>query len=89
MINDVVYAELAVRYDRIESLEAFVDQAALEMAPMPCSAACSHARHRSVSQLLSVADLDYAGFVNVLAGARTEMAGQERPMPTTLRPLSD
>ncbi|MDK4734721.1 type II toxin-antitoxin system VapC family toxin [Rhizobium sp. CNPSo 3490] len=40
LINDVVYAELAVRYDRIEALEAFVEQAALEMTPMPRSALC-------------------------------------------------
>lgn len=38
LINDVVCAELAVRYDRIEALEAFVEQAALEMTPMPRSA---------------------------------------------------
>ncbi|MBX5176169.1 type II toxin-antitoxin system VapC family toxin [Rhizobium lentis] len=38
LINDVVYAELAVRYDRIEALEAFVEQAALEMTQMPRSA---------------------------------------------------
>ncbi|ARO33924.1 toxin/antitoxin system PilT domain-containing protein (plasmid) [Rhizobium sp. NXC14] len=38
LINDVVYAELAVRYDRIEALEAFVEQAVLEMTPMPRSA---------------------------------------------------
>ncbi|MEO5326402.1 type II toxin-antitoxin system VapC family toxin [Mesorhizobium sp. CC13] len=35
LINDVVYAELAVRYARIEDLEAFVDQAGLEIVPMP------------------------------------------------------
>ncbi|MBX4909931.1 MULTISPECIES: type II toxin-antitoxin system VapC family toxin [Rhizobium] len=35
LINDVVFAELAVRYERIEDLEAFVEQAALEMIPMP------------------------------------------------------
>ncbi|ANK88787.1 hypothetical protein AMJ97_PD00169 (plasmid) [Rhizobium sp. N1314] len=32
LIND---AELAVRYESIEALEAFVEQAALEMVPMP------------------------------------------------------
>jgi predicted nucleic acid-binding protein len=37
-INDVVYAELAVRYDRIEDLDAFLDEAGLEMAPMPRAA---------------------------------------------------
>ncbi len=35
LINDVVYAELAVRYDRIEDLEAFCDEAGLETAAMP------------------------------------------------------
>jgi predicted nucleic acid-binding protein len=35
LINDVVYAELAVRYDRIEHLNAFVEQADLEVASMP------------------------------------------------------
>lgn len=35
LINDVVYAELAVRYDRVEALESFLDQAGLEMAPIP------------------------------------------------------
>lgn len=29
-INDVVYAELSVRYERIEELDAFVDQAGLK-----------------------------------------------------------
>ncbi|RVC30383.1 PIN domain-containing protein, partial [Mesorhizobium sp. M7A.F.Ca.CA.004.04.2.1] len=33
-----VYAELAVRYIRIEDLEAFLDAAGLEMAPMPRAA---------------------------------------------------
>ncbi|RUW83336.1 type II toxin-antitoxin system VapC family toxin [Mesorhizobium sp. M1E.F.Ca.ET.063.01.1.1] len=35
LINDSVYAELAVRYERIEDLEAFVVEAGLEIAPMP------------------------------------------------------
>jgi predicted nucleic acid-binding protein len=35
LINDAVYAELAVRYDRIEDLEAFIDEAGLQIAPMP------------------------------------------------------
>lgn len=35
LINDVVYAELAVRYDRIEDLEAFLDQAGIEVAAIP------------------------------------------------------
>jgi len=38
LINDVIYAELAVRYDRIEDFEAFVDEAGLEMAPIPRAA---------------------------------------------------
>jgi predicted nucleic acid-binding protein len=38
LINDVVYAELAVRYGRIEELEAFVDEAGLEIAPIPRAA---------------------------------------------------
>jgi predicted nucleic acid-binding protein len=38
VINDVVYAELAVRYDRIEDLDEFLDEASLEMAPMPRAA---------------------------------------------------
>ena len=37
-VNDVVYAGLAVRYDRIEDLDAFLDEAGLEMAPMPRAA---------------------------------------------------
>ncbi|CAN7697435.1 type II toxin-antitoxin system VapC family toxin [Pararhizobium sp. LjRoot238] len=38
LINDVVYAELAVRYERIERLEAFLAAAGLEMAALPRSA---------------------------------------------------
>lgn len=38
LINDAVYAELAVRYERIEYLEAFVDGAGLEMTSMPRAA---------------------------------------------------
>jgi predicted nucleic acid-binding protein len=34
-INDVVYAELSVRYDRIEDLEAMLEDAAIEVAPTP------------------------------------------------------
>ena len=37
-INDVVYAELSVRYERIEALDAFVDQAGLEFIPFPRAA---------------------------------------------------
>ncbi|MBP1860592.1 type II toxin-antitoxin system VapC family toxin [Rhizobium herbae] len=38
LINDVVYAELAVRYERIERLETFLSDAGLDMAAMPRSA---------------------------------------------------
>lgn len=38
LINDIVYAELAVRYDRIEDLDAFVEAAELTIAPMPGAA---------------------------------------------------
>ncbi|MDN5926489.1 MAG: type II toxin-antitoxin system VapC family toxin [Hyphomicrobiales bacterium] len=38
VINDVIYAELAVRYDSIEDLDAFLDEAGLEMMPMPRAA---------------------------------------------------
>ncbi|UVK43171.1 type II toxin-antitoxin system VapC family toxin [Mesorhizobium sp. AR07] len=38
LINDAVYAELAVRYISIENLAAFLDAAGLEMAPMPRAA---------------------------------------------------
>jgi hypothetical protein len=34
-ISDVVYAELSVRYGRIEDLDAFLDEAGLEMVPIP------------------------------------------------------
>jgi predicted nucleic acid-binding protein len=34
-INDVVYAELSVRYARIEDLEAMLDDAAIEVARTP------------------------------------------------------
>ena len=35
LINDVVYAELSVRYTRIEDLDSFLDAAGLEIAAMP------------------------------------------------------
>ncbi|UPK28147.1 type II toxin-antitoxin system VapC family toxin [Bradyrhizobium sp. 195] len=35
LINDIVYAELAVRYNRIEGLDAFIDEAGLDIAPIP------------------------------------------------------
>jgi predicted nucleic acid-binding protein len=38
LINDAVYAELAVRYNRIEDLDAFLDEAGLEIAPIPRAA---------------------------------------------------
>ncbi|MBO9122117.1 MULTISPECIES: type II toxin-antitoxin system VapC family toxin [unclassified Rhizobium] len=38
LINDVIYAELAVRYERIEELDAFMDSAELVWAPMPRAA---------------------------------------------------
>lgn len=34
-INDVIYAELAVRYQRIEDLETFIEEAGLDILPMP------------------------------------------------------
>jgi predicted nucleic acid-binding protein len=38
LINDVVYAELSVRYSRIEDLDGFLDEASLAMVPMPRAA---------------------------------------------------
>jgi len=38
LINDVVYAEISVRYGRIEDLDAFLDEAGLQVAPMPRAA---------------------------------------------------
>lgn len=38
LINDIIYAELAVRYDRIEELDAFIDEAGLILAPFPRAA---------------------------------------------------
>ena len=38
LINDVIYAELAVRYSRIEDLDAFVQKAGLEIAALPRAA---------------------------------------------------
>jgi len=35
LINDVVYAELSVRYSRIEDLDALLDAAGLEIVTMP------------------------------------------------------
>ena len=38
MINDVVYAELSVRYDRVEDLELMLSSTAIEIAPIPRAA---------------------------------------------------
>lgn len=38
LINDVIYAELSVRYDRIETLNSFIDYAGLEITPIPRAA---------------------------------------------------
>jgi len=38
LMNDAVYAELAVRYASIEDLDAFLDAAGLEMAAIPRAA---------------------------------------------------
>lgn len=35
LINDVIYAEISVRYSRIEEVDEFVEAAGLEIAPMP------------------------------------------------------
>jgi predicted nucleic acid-binding protein len=35
LINDIIYTELAVRYDRIEDLDAFVAEAQLVLVPFP------------------------------------------------------
>lgn len=38
LINDVVYAELSVRYERIEAVEAVLNEAGIAVAPMPRAA---------------------------------------------------
>ena len=38
LINDIVYAEISVRYDRIEDLDAMLGQAMIDIAAMPRSA---------------------------------------------------
>lgn len=38
LINDIIYTELAVRYDRIEDLDAFVAEAQLVLVPFPRAA---------------------------------------------------
>lgn len=35
LINDVIYAELSVRYARIEDLDAFLAEAGIDMRPIP------------------------------------------------------
>lgn len=37
-INDVVYAELSVRFDAIEALEAILEEAGIALEPMPRAA---------------------------------------------------
>ncbi len=37
-VNDVIFAELAVRYDRIEDLDAFLNEAEIDIEPIPRSA---------------------------------------------------
>lgn len=37
-INDVIYAELAVRYDRIEDLDGLLKEAGIDVVPMPRAA---------------------------------------------------
>lgn len=34
VINDVIYAELSLRYDRIEDLDAFLKEAGIEVVPV-------------------------------------------------------
>lgn len=38
LVNDVIYAELAVRYERIEDLDAFVEEAKLVLTALPRAA---------------------------------------------------
>ena len=38
LINDIVYAETSIRYDRIEDLDAMLSRAMIEIAPTPRSA---------------------------------------------------
>ena len=35
LINDIVYAEISIRYDRIEDLDSMLDDAMIEIAPTP------------------------------------------------------
>jgi len=34
LINDIVYAEISIRYDRIEDLDSMLDDAMIEIAPI-------------------------------------------------------
>lgn len=38
LINDVIYAELSVRYEQIELLDTFLEEAGIEMVTIPRSA---------------------------------------------------
>lgn len=38
LINDIIYAELSVRYERIEGLDAFINAAQLVLTPVPRAA---------------------------------------------------
>jgi predicted nucleic acid-binding protein len=38
LINDVVYAETSIRYDRIEDLDSMLNETMIEIAPMPRAA---------------------------------------------------
>ena len=38
LINDIVYAETSIRYNRIEDLDSMLAEARIELAPMPRSA---------------------------------------------------
>lgn len=38
LINDIIYAELAVRYERIEALDSFIEEAGLTHVPLPRAA---------------------------------------------------
>lgn len=38
LINDMIYAELGVRYERIETLDSFIAEAGLELLALPRAA---------------------------------------------------
>jgi predicted nucleic acid-binding protein len=54
LINDIVYAELAVRYEYVEQLDDFVAKAGLQLQPIPKSAlflaAKAFGSYRSVAE---------------------------------------